>query len=81
MNIIQFESKYTEDLKKLGQLLRNYIVSLETREDDLVIFNTNIEMDEYISDFESQKNTILLAKEIDIIVGYGIGKIKDESWE
>lgn len=81
MNIIQFESKYTEDLKKLGQLLRNYIVSLETREDDLVLYNTNREIDEYISDFESKKNTILLAKENENIIGYGIGKIKDESWE
>ncbi len=81
MTIIPFESKYTEDLKKLGQSLRKYIVSLETREDDLVLYNTNTEIHEYISDFENQKNTILLAYENDAIVGYGIGKLKVESWE
>lgn len=72
MTIIPFESKYTEDLKKLGQLLRNYIVSLETREDDLVIYNTSTEIDDYISDFKLKKNTIVLAHENNSIIGYGI---------
>lgn len=72
MTIIPFESRCTEDLKKLGQSLRDYIVSLETREDDLVIYNTNTEIDEYISDFEDKKNTILLAHENNLIIGYGI---------
>ncbi len=81
MNIFQFESKYSEDLKKLGQWLRNYIVSLETRVDDLIIYNTDTEMDEYISNFEIEKNTILLAHENDTIIGYGIWKIKTEEWE
>lgn len=81
MTIIPFESRCTEDLKKLGQSLRDYIVSLETREDDLVIYNTNTEIDEYISDFEDKKNTILLAHENNLIIGYGIWKIKTEDWE
>ena len=81
MKIIPFEEKYAKDLHVLGQSLRNYIVSLETREDDLVIYNTRTEIDEYISDFKKNKNTILLLQEHDSIIGYGIGKIKTDEWE
>ncbi len=81
MNIILFESKYLQDLKNLGQSLREYIVSQETRTDDLIIYNTDNEIDEYTRDNLDNKNIILLIEENDTIIGYGIWKIKEEDWE
>ena len=72
MNIISFESKYLQNLKNLGQSLREYIVSQETRTDDLIIYNTDNEIDEYTRDNLDNKNIILLIEENDTIIGYGI---------
>lgn len=81
MEIIPFDKIYTSDLRKLWQYLRDHIISCETRVDDLILYNTDHEIDEYISDFHAWKNMILLVQEEDIIVGYGIWKIKEEPWE
>lgn len=81
MEILPFNSIYNSDLKSLGQSLRNYIVSLEYREDDLIVYNTDREMEEYMADFNQWKNVIFLLKEEEQIRGYVIAKIKTETWE
>lgn len=81
MEIIEFDNIYKDDMKRLGQWLRNYIVSLENRDDDLIIYNTDMEMEEYIKEFLCSQNTIFLIKDEWKIQGYVIGKIKTENWE
>ena len=80
MEIIEFDNVYRDDLKHLGQWLRNYIVSLENRDDDLIIYNTDTEIAEYIKEFFSSQNIIFLIKNEWKIQGYIIGKIKTENW-
>ncbi|PID84200.1 hypothetical protein CSB09_02185 [Candidatus Gracilibacteria bacterium] len=81
MRIIPFETTYTKELQTMMQLLRDYIVSLDFWEDDMITIDVSKNIKSIIQSFENKKLLIYLALENQKVIGFVLGKVKNESDE
>ncbi len=81
MKIISFEQKYTKELWKMMQLLRDYIVSLEFWDDDMIQTDISKNVAPTVESFLKGELFIFLALGNSEICGFVLGRVKNNEDE
>lgn len=62
-SIVPFSEKYTDDLKRFTQELRKFLVTLDGRLDEPLVYNTDAEVDENLQEYKAGNVMIFICEE------------------